>query len=88
MRLMPPTGRSRLRRPLLLFEWSKGGEPKMKLSDWFAFARMSLKKEEGQTMAEYGVILAVITVGIVVALTALSGGIQDAIGNVVDTLTP
>lgn len=46
-----------------------------------------LRKEEGQTMAEYGVILAVITVGIVLALTALSGGIETAIDAVVDTLT-
>jgi pilus assembly protein Flp/PilA len=46
-----------------------------------------LRKEEGQTMAEYGVILAVITVGIVVALTALSGGIETAIDAVVGTLT-
>jgi Flp pilus assembly pilin Flp len=44
------------------------------------------RNEEGQTMAEYGVILAVITVGIVVALTALSGGIQGAIADVVNTL--
>ncbi|MGH3046196.1 MAG: Flp family type IVb pilin [Gaiellaceae bacterium] len=47
-----------------------------------------LRKEEGQTMAEYGVILAVITVGIVLALTALSNGIQSAIGDVVATLVP
>jgi Flp pilus assembly pilin Flp len=45
-----------------------------------------LRKEEGQTMAEYGVILAVITVGIVIALTALSGGIETAIDKVVTTL--
>mgnify|MGYP006173136411 CR=1 FL=1 len=37
-------------------------------------------------MAEYGVILAVITVGIVVALTALSGGIETAIDAVVAAL--
>ena len=34
------------------------------------------RDEEGQTMAEYGVVLAVITIGIVVALTALAGGIN------------
>ena len=48
------------------------------------FARF--EGEEGQTMAEYGVILAVITVGIVAALGLLSGGIQTAITNVVHTL--
>jgi Flp pilus assembly pilin Flp len=44
------------------------------------------ENEQGQTMAEYGVILAVITVGIVAALTALSGGIQSAISGVVSQL--
>jgi Flp pilus assembly pilin Flp len=42
--------------------------------------------EEGQTMAEYGVVLAVIAIGVVVALTALSGGISGAISNVVGYL--
>ena len=42
--------------------------------------------EEGQTMAEYGVVLAVITLGVVVALTALSGGISSAIDTVVSKL--
>jgi Flp pilus assembly pilin Flp len=58
----------------------------MTLFDWFEFVRTNWKKQEGQTMAEYGVILAVITVGIVAAITALSGGVQKAIGNVVGNL--
>ena len=37
-----------------------------------------LRDDQGQTMAEYGVVLAVITVAIVVALTALSGAISGA----------
>ena len=40
------------------------------------------RREEGQTMAEYGVVLAVITVGIVATLTALSGGINGALTKV------
>ena len=40
------------------------------------------RKEEGQTMAEYGVVLAVITIGIVATLTALSGGINNALNKV------
>jgi pilus assembly protein Flp/PilA len=51
-----------------------------------AQARMRLQDEEGQTMAEYGVILAVITLGIVTALGVLSGAIQGAIGEVVGRL--
>jgi Flp pilus assembly pilin Flp len=37
------------------------------------------RREDGQTMAEYGVVLAVITLGIVVALGFLSGAISAAI---------
>jgi Flp pilus assembly pilin Flp len=37
------------------------------------------KREEGQTMAEYAVVLGVITVAIVTAFAALSGGIVGAI---------
>ena len=43
-------------------------------------------EERGQTMAEYGVVLAVITIGIVVALTALAGGINGALDAVTDNL--
>jgi Flp pilus assembly pilin Flp len=46
-------------------------------------AAESLKKrEEGQTMAEYGVVLAVITLVVVVAITTLSGAIKGAIDSV------
>ena len=38
--------------------------------------------EEGQTMAEYGVVLAVITALIVAALLALSGAIAAALNTV------
>ena len=45
-----------------------------------ALARLS--DERGQTMAEYGVVLAVITLGIIAALVALSGGIDGALDKV------
>jgi Flp pilus assembly pilin Flp len=53
------------------------------LNAWMAASR---KREEGQTMAEYGVVLAVITLGVVVALGFLSGAISTAIETVVDKL--
>jgi Flp pilus assembly pilin Flp len=37
-------------------------------------------------MAEYGIVLAVITVGALAAFTALSGGIKNAINNIVTML--
>ena len=45
-----------------------------------------LAREEGQTMAEYAVVLAVITVATVAVFTALSGGISGALGKVTGIL--
>jgi Flp pilus assembly pilin Flp len=45
-----------------------------------------VRSEEGQTMAEYGVVLAVITLVIVGTLLALSGAINDALNSVVGIL--
>lgn len=44
------------------------------------------RAEEGQTMAEYAVVLAVITVAIVLTLGLLSDGINTTLGNVIDDL--
>ena len=41
-----------------------------------------IRRQDGQTMAEYAVVLAVITVATVAVFTALSGGISGAITNV------
>ena len=45
-----------------------------------------LRDEEGQTMAEYAVILAVIAIGVILAITALSTGIGNAIDKVTEIL--
>lgn len=45
-----------------------------------------LQNEEGQTMAEYGVVLAVITLGIIGALGLLSDEIGAALGKVTTAL--
>jgi Flp pilus assembly pilin Flp len=58
----------------------------MLISWWLDYAKLNWRKEEGQTMAEYGVVLAVITVGAIVAFTALSGGIKGAIDHVTSLL--
>ena len=43
-------------------------------------------RQEGQTMAEYGVVLAVITIGAVAVFTLLAGGITNAIDEVISHL--
>ena len=58
----------------------------MSFSDWMQLFRANWRREEGQTMAEYGVVLAVITIGAVAVFTALSGGISGAINRVIGFL--
>jgi Flp pilus assembly pilin Flp len=58
----------------------------MTFSEWFELLRTHYRKEEGQTMAEYGVVLAVITIGAVAVFTALSGGISGALNRVIGLL--
>jgi pilus assembly protein Flp/PilA len=45
-----------------------------------------LRDEEGQTMAEYGVILALITVAVVATITLLGTAIDDAFKSVLNNL--
>jgi Flp pilus assembly pilin Flp len=54
----------------------------MSFSDIVTYYRARFGVEDGQTMAEYGVVLAVITALVVVALMALSGAISNALNTV------
>jgi Flp pilus assembly pilin Flp len=62
--------------------------PLLSFTDWVHYLRARFNVEEGQTMAEYGVVLAVITVLIIGALTLLSDGIRAAVLRVADIVTP
>ena len=53
------------------------------LTEWFDRLCASCKREDGQTMAEYGVVMAVITVASVAVFTALSGGVHGAVNRVI-----
>ena len=53
------------------------------LNEWLDRLRASCKRDEGQTMAEYGVVLAVITVASVSVFTALGGGVEGTINRVI-----
>ena len=47
---------------------------------------MSTTREEGQTMTEYAVVLAVITPAIILAFSVLSGSVQGMISSIVGAL--
>jgi Flp pilus assembly pilin Flp len=64
------------------FDLPKGVNETVTITDLVAYFRARFGAEEGQTMAEYGVVLAVITALVVGAILALSTGIQGALTTV------
>ncbi len=54
----------------------------MEIRDWLELARIELRREEGQTMTEYGVLLALIAVVVIVALLFLGPKIATVFSNV------
>jgi Flp pilus assembly pilin Flp len=58
----------------------------MTLSNWMSLVRAFAQRQEGQTMAEYGVVLAVITLGIIAALGLLALAISGRLGAVTTKL--
>jgi Flp pilus assembly pilin Flp len=52
----------------------------------FTFVQVAAKREEGQTMAEYGVVLAVITLAVIGAITLLADNVRGALENVTGIL--
>jgi Flp pilus assembly pilin Flp len=60
----------------------------MTLRTWFTMFRAFARREEGQTMAEYAVVLTVIAVGILFALGALALAISGRLDDVASTITP
>ena len=52
-------------------------------TEWFDRLCAGCKREKAQTMAEYGVVMAVITVASVAVFTTLSGGVQGALNRVI-----
>jgi Flp pilus assembly pilin Flp len=50
------------------------------------FWRFLWKREEGQTMAEYGIVLAVITLVVVAVLATLSSAIAGKLSEIVGIL--
>jgi Flp pilus assembly pilin Flp len=61
---------------------------RMDLRTWFNLFRAAAQREEGQTMAEYGVTLALITLAVVGVIGALGLAISGKFGEVKNVLVP
>ncbi len=65
------------------------------LQYWLTWLRTTLKREEGQDLSEYALLIALIALAVIVAVTALGGQINTIFGNIttelggtVPTVTP
>ena len=58
----------------------------MELRNWFDRARIQMSREDGQTMTEYGVLFALIAVGVIAVLIVLGPKIADAFTSVSNSL--
>lgn len=54
------------------------------LAEWI---KDNWKRQEGQTMAEYGIILGLITLAVIALLITMSGQIKGKFQGIVDALT-
>ena len=54
----------------------------MKLNDWLTLGRVELRREDGQSMTEYGVLLALIAVVVIAALLILGPAIYSVFTSV------
>ena len=60
----------------------------MTLRDWCSLVRVHAQRQGGQTMTEYGVVLAVITIAVVAVVAMLSGVVTGRFQDVVNVFKP
>ena len=58
----------------------------MDLRTWHQLLRAAIQREHGQTMAEYGVVLALITLAVVGAIGVLALAISGKLGSISNIL--
>jgi len=58
----------------------------MEFRDWYELLRIQLKREEGQTMAEYGLLIALIAVLLIGTLVLFKGALVNTFSSVTNSL--
>ncbi|MCW2964117.1 MAG: Flp/Fap pilin component [Actinomycetia bacterium] len=58
----------------------------MEFRDWYELLRIQLKREEGQTMAEYGLLIALIAVLLIGTLVLFKGALVNTFTSVTNSL--
>jgi pilus assembly protein Flp/PilA len=58
----------------------------MEFRDWYELLRIQLKREEGQTMAEYGLLIALIAILLVATLLLFKTALVNTFTNITNSL--
>jgi len=58
----------------------------MELRDWYELIRIQLKREEGQTMAEYGLLIALIAILLVASLLLFKDALVSTFTSITHSL--
>ena len=58
----------------------------MKLRDWYELIRIQLHREEGQTMAEYGLLIALVAIVVIAAVTLLGTNLTKAFSSIASSV--
>jgi pilus assembly protein Flp/PilA len=58
----------------------------MELRDWFELIRIHARREEGQTMAEYGLLIALIAILVIAAIAVFRGALTSTFDTIANAL--
>ena len=58
----------------------------MELRDWYELVRIHLRREEGQTMAEYGLLIALVAILVIGAITLFKNGLVSTFSSIASNL--
>jgi pilus assembly protein Flp/PilA len=58
----------------------------MTIRDWAELIRIQLKREEGQTMAEYGLLIALIAILLIGSITLMKNGLSNTFTTIANNL--
>jgi pilus assembly protein Flp/PilA len=58
----------------------------MEPRDWYELVRVHLRREEGQTMAEYGLLIALVALFVIAAITLFAGKLTSTFSTIANAL--
>ena len=58
----------------------------MELRDYYELIRLYLRREEGQTMAEYGLLIALVAIALIAVIGIFTGALKGTFDSIANAL--